>query len=249
MFINKNINFSQKAINNAVEHCRKQLPNEGCGIFINDEFIPFKNKSENPEKEFIINDSLFDSYFINKKIQCIIHSHNNYPHASKQDQIQQKELEIPFGIINFRNGGAEHFLFFGNNIPINPLKNRPFFFGIFDCLSLVRDYTYSWSNILIPCPVRDFDYWKNNESLFEDHIENKTYPVKYININDLKTNDMILYKFDSKFINHIGVLLPNGKVLHHFVNRVSCELPFSFYQQNIYKIGRLNTLWDGIFNE
>jgi len=242
MFTNQYTHYNEQAMKDAIEHCRLCLPDEGCGIFVENKFIPYENKSPDKSNSFMISDNLFNQYYMDNKIQVIIHSHNDYPHASKQDLIQQREIEIPFGIINFRKGGCEHFIFFGKGIARDPLMRRPFFFGVFDCLTLVKDYSYKWSGVDIPDPPRDLNYWKD-EPLFEEAVSDVNYPVNFININKTKENDFIFYKFDSKYINHVGVILPNGRILHHFINRVSCTLPKSYHQQHIHCGGRLDRNW------
>jgi len=241
MFTNKINIFSIKAKQDAIEHCRSCLPNEGCGIISKDKFIPFENRSEAPGQEFIIDDDRFNYLLATDMIDAIIHSHINYPHASEEDQQQQRALEIPFGIVNFQKGCATHLIFFGDTLETEPLIQRPFFFGVFDCLSLARDYWKQKFNIRISTPIRSLGYWKREQSLFEDHINSDDYPVDFINKNEAKPGDVLFYKMvGSKYINHVGSILDTGKVMHHFINKISCTLPPSYYQEMLYMGGRLN---------
>ena len=87
MFTNKIQIFSKEAIDGAIEHCRLKWPEEGCGAIINDEFVPFENEAEDKEKDFLINDNRFYEEYENGKIQCVIHSHENSPHASEAGEL------------------------------------------------------------------------------------------------------------------------------------------------------------------
>jgi len=245
MFTNIKENFPMNIKQEAIEHCRSLLPNEGCGVFSEDKFIPFENKADDPRNKFMINDPEFDYLLMKNKIQAIIHSHNDFPHASENDQEEQRSFEIPFGIINFRKGTCNHFIFWGEGIEIEPLLKRPFFFGVFDCLSLSQDYIYQKWGQRIPTPIRGINYWKNNQSLFEDHITDKSYPVEFIDVDEAREHDFYFYKVaGSKYINHVGTLIENGRILHHFINKVSCRLPASYYQEYICSAGRYNRDWE-----
>lgn len=245
MFTNQYQIIPEATRKDAIEYCRSCRPNEGCGVVVDDEFIPFENKADNPKNEFLIKDDEFTRLMMDDKIQVVIHSHNEYPHASYNDQAQQRALDIPFAIINFRHGTCEHFITWGDGLKPEPLKMRPFFFGVFDCLTLARDYFIEQFGICIPTPLRQLNYWKNDQPLFEENTSSKDHPVSYIDISEAKAHDVYFYKMGgSKYINHVGVILENGRMLHHFINKVSCSVPASFYQRDIFAAGRLDRDWE-----
>ena len=155
-------------------------------------------------------------------------------------------MNIPFGIVNFRKGGCEHFIFFGNGIPTEPLLKRPFFFGVFDCFSLAQDYIEIKFGKRIPGTPRNVDYFRKGVSHFEDHIMDKDYPINFIDLKDTKEHDFLFYKHESNIINHVGIIL-NGRILHHFINRLSCRLPVSFFNKYIYAAGRYDRDWEGSY--
>jgi proteasome lid subunit RPN8/RPN11 len=244
MFTNKIQLIQPDVRKEAIEYCRSCLPNEGCGVIVDDKFMPFENKADKPENQFLINDDEFSRLLIEDKIQMVIHSHNNFPHASANDQEQQRALDIPFGIINFRKGTCQHFITWGDG-SIEPLLMRPFFFGVFDCLTLSADYTKGIYGQTIPTPIRSVDYWQKDISLFEDTVNDKDYPIDFIDVNKAGENDFYFYKMaGSKYINHVGTIMPTGRILHHFINKVSCRLPSSFHQEYICAAGRYRKDWE-----
>lgn len=244
MFTNTIQIFDSDLIVKAIEYCRSKLPYESGGIFTDHNFIPFENESDTPSNKYYINNPDFYYLLSQEKIKCLIHSHNNYPHSSIDDQRAQKDFDIPFCIINFRNGTCEHVIFWGNDIPKEPLIGRPFFFGVFDCLTLSADYIFNKYNKQVPTPDRDVDYWKYNQSLFEDTVSDKEYPIDFIDKDDITIDDFLFYKFDSKYINHVGTLMDNGRILHHFMGKKSCILPKSYFKKNIVAAGRFNIDWE-----
>jgi len=230
--------LNQNCIDKAIEHAKSEYPNESCGIIVNDEYIPFKNEHDNPSKAFQIKDNLFFSYYIDNKVQCLIHSHNNFNMASYQDQVQQKELDIPFCIINLRNRSLMDCIVFGSKKPA-PLFGRPFFYGAFDCLTLVSDYIKQELDIDLPNPPKEWNFWIKGVPMFENNLTDVSY--SYINTSDRQKNDLILYNIgNTKYINHVGVLIGKDEVLHHLFNNISGTYPISFNQRYIKKVMRLN---------
>lgn len=236
MITNNNFKINNVAFNDAILYCKSHLPNEACGIISDNKFIPFTNKAEDKKSNFKIDDPLYFKLIIEDKVDCIIHSHLNYPHASINDQIQQESVDIPFGIINFNDNTVTHFIFWGN-IPKEHLLGRQFFFGVFDCAVLCRDFIKDKFDININIPHRSYKYWLTNEKLFEEFMESNSYNIKYV--DDIKINDLIFYKINSNVINHVGILIDNNIVLHHFCNRLSGRYSMNVYRDCIYKIGRI----------
>jgi len=249
-FTNRNQIFFKEAIDNAIEHCRYVWPEEGVGAIIDDEFVPYENEAESLINNFIITNEDFYQQYKEGNVQCLIHSHEDYPHASMNDQIQQAEMDIPFCIINFKKRSVTHVIFWGRQIPIEPFKLRPFFFGVFDCWSLVADWIKIKKSIIVPNPARKFGFWRKGESVFERFIEDECKPYKYIrNVREFKEGDILFYKIhSSKYINHSAIVHENNKALHHFHNKVSAEYPISFMQKYIECILRFDPYWNDYNN-
>jgi len=106
-------NLNEEVVDEAIEHAKEEFPNECCGIISEDKYIKFKNDSETPEESFEITDLLYYDLYVDNKIDCIVHSHNDSNRASKVDQIQQKEIDLPFMIINLRNRSLMDCIVFG----------------------------------------------------------------------------------------------------------------------------------------
>jgi len=242
MILNTHTIFPDGIIADACNHAKDTFPNESCGVIYEDGYIPFENKSDNVSNSFLINDPLFDNLYIEDKVKCIIHSHNDHGHASKGDQIQQQELDLPFGIINLKNKSITQIAFWGESIPTEPLMKRTFFFGVWDCFALVRDFLIQKYNIIPPDPPREYGFWLRNESVFEDWIQEGKTPFRKIsNFKNVLPGDVLFYNlFGNKYINHCGVVSDDNLVLHHFEHRVSTKTPISFCQESLRYIYRLD---------
>jgi cell wall-associated NlpC family hydrolase len=234
--------YFQSVIEDAKRHALQEYPKESCGIVVDGKYIPCTNISNNPTVAFQIKP---DDYYLylEDRIECVIHSHDNYAHASKQDMIDQEKLGVPFGIINIHNGAVEDVFFWGDTLPIQDYVGRQFFHGVYDCYGLVRDYFRREYKITPPMYPRDYGWWLQGENVIEEGI--MACGFKVIETNDvrvLKPGDGILAKVNSDIVNHCGVYIGDGLLLHHLClrkNRLSEHLPInSMDKKQIYYIVR-----------
>ncbi len=230
MIINQHRFFLESCIQDAVTHALDMFPLESCGAIIDDEYAVFENTAQDPENSFLINDAMFDRAYADGRVQAVIHSHNNVPYASKADQEQQLAMGVPFGIINLVNKSAVHFVMWGDSLPVEPLEKRSFFYGVWDCFSLVRDYMRINHNIAFKNISREHGFWLRGESMFEVFMDR--FDVDPVPLNRIRPNDVLLYNLNgTKHLNHCGVMQENGLILHHFENHISRAVPVSFSQQ------------------
>jgi proteasome lid subunit RPN8/RPN11 len=203
--------FEGKALQDAKQHAIDEFPKESCGFIIGDKFIPCNNIASNPEEDFKIHKIRYMRYV--DEIDAIIHSHNNYPHASKHDMEQQIATDLPWGIINLFNGKVEDVFFWGDQLPIQDLLGRPFYHGVYDCYNLVRDY-YRIHNILLPQYPREWLFWHKSIPMIEENFKDAGFYE--INADELQPGDAVVGKVaQDKVINHTAIYLGNNLILHH----------------------------------
>jgi proteasome lid subunit RPN8/RPN11 len=245
LITNTEIVFPDDCIKDSIDHAREVFPDESCGAIIDEKYVRFENKADDKSEGFMIKDDFFDQAYIDGHVQCVIHSHDDYPMATFDDQVQQLQLEVPFGIINLKNGSVTHYVFWGDTLPIEPLEGRHFFYGVWDCYGMIRDYIKLNHNIIPPNPARDWVFWYKGAKVFEDFIQDGTMPFEYIEIEEVQTGDFLLYNIEgTKYINHIGVMLDNGLAMHHLANEISRPLPITVYREFLNKACRFNPEWD-----
>ena len=226
------------AVHDAIEHAKEMFPNESCGAIINDEYIRFKNESDTPESQFEIKDSLWFSLYVNDEIDCIVHSHNDYNKASLLDQQQQQELCIPSLIINLRNRSVIDCIVFGED-KIVPLEGRPFFYGVFDCFSLVRDYLKLNHDVIVPNPPHEWEFWADGIDLIEQSLSES--PLIEIDLaGPYELGDVLFYNHGgTKYINHMAVICGKSLAMHHVLNNCSGKYPIMFMRKYLTKVMRI----------
>ena len=218
------------AVRAAVKHALKEFPNESCGAIIGSKYVRFKNESETPENHFEIKDSRWFDAYVDGRVRCLVHSHNDWPRATVEDQTQQQELGVPSLVINLKHRSLIDCILLGGNEKV-PLEGRPFFYGIFDCLALVSDYMLETRNIVLPNPPHDWEFWAKGENPIEQMIDtNKEIPFTPVNKGGIQEGDVLLYNiWGTRYINHMGVCCSNnGLILHHFLNTLSGKYPVSY---------------------
>lgn len=243
-----NPGFDKRCINAAIRHAREDWPNEACGAIIDGHYKRFDNKAPDKSNSFLINDPHFNQAYIDGKVKVVIHSHNDWDKASVEDQEQQKALEVPFGIINLKHKSIQHITFWGDSLPIAPLEGRFFFYGAgFDCIGLVRDYVFKTTGYRPPSPSHEWAFWLKGKSYFEEHIYGNDMPYYFIDLEDVKPGDVLLYNLmGTKYINHCGIFLnTRGEVLHHFHNQLSGRKPMSFERRYLKAAMRHDPNWEG----
>ena len=213
--------FSKRIIALAKRHAVECFPEESCGLVVKGEYIPCENIAKDPLNDFKINTKLYVKH--NKKLEAVIHSHNDFPHASKKDMQQQIATNVPWGIINVVKGNVMGVWFWGDQLPIQDLVGRPFAHGIYDCYALVRDYYRKEMNIILPVFPREEGFWRRNDHLFMDNYKE----IGFIKVDgdDLKKGDAVLGNILSSVVNHSSVYIGNGLILHHLNKRLSRPEP------------------------
>lgn len=253
----------------ARHHAEIEAPRESVGIVIDDgaghhEYVPLENVHPDPAKAFSI--SAGDEARYLGQVRAVIHSHVLSPAEinpgegplvagpSAGDMEQQAQMGLPWGLVTVidksnpdaaRWAAHETVLWWGDQLPVEPLLGRPFVHGIWDCYSLIRDSYrrdefgfvrehYGVKAITLPDFPRDFGWWHNR-----DDAENPVTPrdmyrenfaaagFREIERDDLRAGDVILCQFQSDVVNHGGVYLGNGVWIHHLRGRLSTREPVS----------------------
>lgn len=243
---NREKTFNKNSIKAAIRHAYDEFPNESCGAILNGKYVRFENRAEDPSSNFLIQDSHFARAYAADAVDCVIHSHNDHNMASFEDQRQQLELGVPFGIINLGVNRPQHVVFWGDTLPIEPIEGRDFFYGVWDCFALVRDYVRINTEWTPPNPPRSWDFWNEGVSMFEEHINKKTMPYQFVEIKDTIPGDVLLYSVHHrKYINHCGILVEGDKVIHHLPKHKSQKFQMSYLRPYLKAAMRHNPDWEG----
>lgn len=208
-----------------VEHAAKvhaltAYPRESCGVVVGGSYVMCTNISDTPEKEFTIGEGPFED------LQGVIHSHTGPGAAaapSKADMVSQEHSDVPWGIVATDGVNVSPMTYFGDSVPIVDLIGRNFIHGVYDCWGLVRDYYRLRGKSIINFP-RDDSWWTKGEDMLS--IDNFTAAgFTVISKEELRKGDVVAGNIRHKTINHVGIYMGSGLIMHHLYNRLSRSEP------------------------
>lgn len=205
------------------KHAEESYPYECCGLIYDGVYHCCKNISADPAGSFVIGDS---EIVAGEKygIDAVVHSHvNGIECPSAADMSGQIEYDAVWVIVNVHNGVAGKPFEFGDKLPIPDLMERNFRHGVTDCYSLIRDWYRLNRDILLKEFPRDWEWWlREEEDIYNLCFEKAGFFKIYE--EDLDVGDVVLCSLLGRpkgKINHGGIYLGGGMVLHHLSG--SCE--------------------------
>ncbi len=101
------------------------------------------------------------------------------------------------------------------------LLGREFVYGSVDCYGLVRDFYLSNFGITLTDYARPNDFWDHGMDLYNQNFYAEGFRVLDCHPAEWQAGDCFLMAIKSTVANHAAVLLPGGKIIHHFYGRLS----------------------------
>ena len=102
------------------------------------------------------------------------------------------------------------------------LYGREYEFGVKDCFEALRDYLKTQNIDIPPRAMFVEDYWDKNIDYFNDKTISD-WQHSPVSLNEIKENDVLIFRVFSNINNHCGVYLGNDIFYHHAENRLSCR--------------------------
>lgn len=204
------------------EHARRDYPRESCGMIVDNKYIPVENVSNRPLDSFAMPKNIVSEAVISGKLEAIVHSH---PDADAEptsvDMESQMRMAIPFGVLSVEPRRMSEIVWFGDQLMIPSLLDRPFIHGVYDCYSACRHYLYAEFGIFVPDYPRDNRWWegKKPKDLYQQNFIDMGF--KEISLNEVEPGDIIFFSIFSKVINHAAAYIGNNQIYHHLMGRIS----------------------------
>jgi len=229
--------FGDHIVQAAMDHARREYPNESCGIVSGDEYHECENTAENKQSDFVIEASEYLTFELDRGVDAIIHSHPDGVHCpTKSDMEGQEATGVPWGIVPVNRGCPLRPFFWGDTLPIEPFVGRTFRMGVFDCYSLVRDWYRQVKGIMLPLGPRDPLWWERGDNMIPENFAKAGF--EEVHKTDIKEGDVIIGRVLGKVENHTGVYIGNGLILHHLYDRPSRREPLGPWMKYVTRVLR-----------
>ena len=221
----------------ALGHAKKDFPRESVGLVHivkgRERYFPCKNIADERDLHFVLNPDDYIKAEDQGEITAVIHSHPITNHApSPADLVACEKSGLPWHIVNPQTE------FWGYCEPSGyelPYVGRPFYYGVIDCYTLIRDFYKREFNIELTDYDRKDRWWERGESMYLDHFKDEGF--KEVPMEEIEYGSVVLMHLEANVPNHGGIYIDGNMILHHVQDRLSSrDLYGGFYQKNTAKI-------------
>ncbi|MGY2048923.1 NlpC/P60 family protein [Methylobacterium sp. JK268] len=243
-----------QAVDAHKRHAAASWPAEAGGLILPDgNYAPLRNVAGDPLTEFET-DPVEVAAVSGHAYAAVLHSHCSIedprtgqvtpPPAcpSGEDMRAQMDTAVPWGITLCVSAGCSDPFWFGDQVPRAPLLGRPFVHGKWDCYSLARDWHREFVGIEIPDVAREPDWWKPHVDrppldLYADGFARAGFVRVGTDGRPREAGplpgDCFLCRVRSSVMNHSGVYLGGGLILHHLAHQLSGRDPASVWRSKL----------------
>lgn len=211
-----------------LSHARRSLPHECCGVIRGDDYIEITNIAPAPDT-FLMHGRELVEVLKRGAIDAVAHSHVFLPPlASEVDRSSCEASGVPWLIVSTPNN--THAVIRPSGFRA-PLVGREFAWGVHDCFALVRDGFADYSGIVIPNIHREWEFWRRDDDFIRASMPRMGFvelppdtPPQHLDVFGMKVHGRV--------VNHLGLYLEPGRILHHMTGRLSqVETYGGTYQQ------------------
>lgn len=225
--------FSADVVSAAKAHALSAYPQESCGIVVDGRYIPADNVHPDPLNNFTVdpNTSVIAAC---RGAQAIVHSHpDSHPHPSYEDQVSQIASGLIWGIVPVMGINqldtvqpvASDIVWWGDPLPVPPLKKRKFIWGVFHCYQLYRDWHRIHRGVVIPNFACDYNFVDNDVDIFLGNVTQAGLTdLGKIELCDLQEGDMLVGKLRGNYPNHCMIYEGGDTALHHPPGAISGDV-------------------------
>jgi proteasome lid subunit RPN8/RPN11 len=211
-------------------HAAADYPRESCGVIIQrqgqERYLPCRNLAAS-DAHFILHPEDYAAAEERGEVICIVHSHPNLPPLpSEADRVMCEQTGLPWLIVNWPTGAVHTFRPSGYQAP---LIGRPFYHGVLDCYTLIRDYYARELNLDLPDFERASEWWTIGGNLYLDHFAEAGFVE--VSFDTLCVHDVLLMQNAAPVPNHAAIYLGGGRIVQHCQGHLSGESIYGGYWQ------------------
>lgn len=215
-------------VDDVFNHAESTYPNECCGLA-----IVFKGKLKYIKCTNLLSGDVFcidpKDYIMAEdlgEIVAVCHSHTTgSAEPSEPDIVSCNYSKLPWLIVSYPDRK------YTITSPVDytqPLIGRPFFHGVLDCYSLIRDYYKETLNIHLNDYLREPQWWNNEGTdLYLDNFSKEGFSI--VTDGSINTHDVILMQHGSDKVNHGAIYIGDNLILHHSTDRLSSRDVYGGY--------------------
>lgn len=203
-------------------HAKQEAPRECCGLLVvvkgKEVYFPCRNLAGYDSEQFILDPSGYAAAEDSGEVIAVIHSHTSGSAEPSPTDLTACECSgLPWHIVNPNTGewgGCEPSGY------VAPLVGRQWAWGSSDCWTLVLDW-YREKGVIL----RDWERPTTPEAFLEspifDDCWKKTGFRELDEDEELDEGDALLMCIAGSGLNHVGVYVGDGLILHHLRMRLS----------------------------
>ena len=211
---------SEAAINAALDHAEREMPNECCGLIVNGSYLAMHNIHHEPQNAFEIPARDLLHALQGGGVEAVVHSHVAIPPIPSQaDRTSCEQSGKPWLILSVPTRTWAIIEPTGYRAP---LEGREFAWGVHDCYALIRDGLSDYAGIVLPDVERNWQFWLAGGT---DEIR-RLYPeLGFVEMppgTPLQQCDLLVMRVRGQVPNHLGLFLWPDKLLHQMNGRLSC---------------------------
>lgn len=206
----------------ALAHAERDQPKEACGLVHRGEYRPVTNVATGVDV-FTMDPREVANLSRTGSISAVVHSHVYLPPiASEADRAGCERFKLPWLIVSWPTRKWTVIEPCGWRAP---LVGRQWAWGSQDCWGLVRDAYEDFAGLELKDYPRVWEWWNAGENHIVERFEDAGF-VRLPPDSKWQHLDIAGMQIRSKVVNHLGIYLQPGILLHQMAGRLSVRQTF-----------------------